>query len=578
MVNQFRSYLADIKRDAGGELYRAAALVFAGALVEGFGILAILPFAALITGNADTEAARWILSAMNSAGIVTELGRGMALGGIFLAILALRGLIVWQRDLRLAAMGLYYVDGLRNRLFRAIAGARWSAVSDLRRTDIEHAITSDIARLSSGTRQLLTSTAAVAIALVQIGLVAWLAPGLLLLVCGLLAVALLVTWPLVRNADTIGKKLTRSGRRLHNVLGDFMATQKLARLNNAEEQFLTRFDDTIVTVRSEQLRFQRSQVAARLGFQFAAGVVVIAALLIGFFVLNTPLAVLAVTLVVLARLTGPILNIAQTGQALANMLPAYGALQDTLARLDHDRDADRTVIDSDAHLRLSAPPLVSLRGITFQHSGQVGPVLCDAALHIQPGEVVALSGSSGAGKTTLLDVLCGLHNQTAGSLHIGERVLAEDADFRWWRSHIAYLPQDPFLFDASLRQNLTWSAPAVSEADIWQALKAASAAHLVKAMPKGLDSRAGERGQALSGGERQRLCIARALLREPRLLILDEATNALDAALEDEILSRLTTMRDQFSILMVTHRIDTLRHADRILQLHDGVISEQKRA
>lgn len=565
----FRSYFSDVRRAAGRDLPIAALLVVAGAVLEGIGIVAILPFAALITGNADTDAARSILSFMGGIGIESEFARAMALSGGFLAVLALRGLVVWRRDTKLFQMGLAYVDGWRSTLFRAIANAKWSTVSALQRTDIEHSITNDVMRLSSGTDRMLRGGAAIALAFVQLGIIALLAPKLLILVGVLIGIAVLVTIPLLRKANALGKRLTQSGRKIHRVLGDFLASQKLARLNNAEAQFLDRFDRSVRDARTSQMEFFASQTAARLGFQFAAGCVVVAALLAGFFVLETPISILAVTLLVLARLVAPIQTIAQTGQAVANVLPAYAALQATLETLRSDAEPAAQPIPT---LPSTGPAALHLEQVGFCYPGQNAAVLSDVSFAIEAGEIVALSAPSGQGKTTLLDIVSGLHQPSAGAVLVDGAVLSDQLAIRNWRARLAYLPQDPFLFDSTIRENLLWSAAHNSDDDLRDALRSAEIGDFVDALPDGLDTRAGERGQNFSGGERQRLCIARALLRRPAMLILDEATNALDGALESRILANLSALRHQTTLLIVSHRAQTLDHADRVISLTDGQV------
>ncbi|MGB7373974.1 MAG: ABC transporter ATP-binding protein [Pontixanthobacter sp.] len=566
----FKAYTADIWRRTKDALPVTALLIAMGAVVEGIGIAAILPFAALITGQTESLAADSVMQMLRSAGITSQFGRALALSAGFAAFLAVRAVIIWQRDTRLYWLGFHYVDGVRSRLFRAIGTADWMTVRTLRRADLEHAITNDIARLGIGTDRLLRGGAAAAMAAVQLAIIALLAPMLLALVFLLLALAAMLALPMMRKAGALGNRLTLSGRHVHAVLGDFLASQKLARLNNAEDAFLGRFESAIRDVRAHQNRFYRSQTAARLWFQLIAGLVVIGALVIGFFVLETPLPILAVTLVVLARLVNPVQTIVQSAQSISNTLPAFSAIEETVTRLER---AAREIIDIGAAAKPldPKPAQLTLSNICFSHSAGTLPERAAVKafdLHVGAGDIVALNGPSGSGKTTVLDIITGLLPPASGTIAVNGTVLSTETDFARWRRHICYLPQDPFLFDASIRDNLTWHHNGVSDDAIWQALETAEIAAFVSGLPGGLDSSVGDRGGNLSGGERQRLCIAAAVINAPRFLILDEATNALDVELERQVLANLFRQRDRFSILLVTHRPEALRHADRVITVN----------
>ncbi|NCP11046.1 MAG: ABC transporter ATP-binding protein [Sphingomonadales bacterium] len=575
-MDELRQYIADFRAFAGRRFGKAAWLVAFGALLEGFGILALLPFIAVMTGEPGGAMAQHLLDGFVSVGLATRAAQLIAITIVFLAILALRNYVIWRRETFLQELRLGFVDHWRERLFTAISRARWQAVAGLRRTDLEHAITADVNRLAAGNDRVLKAAAAVAMIAVQLGIVATLSPGLLAVTLALFALAGVFAVPLVRRAAALGLSLTKSGRRIHGVLGDFLVSQKLARLHNAQDGFLDRFNVAVAEVRAQQVEFTASQSAASGWFQFIAGTVVVGVLLVGFFVLDTPLPTLVVTLVVMARLAAPVQAVVQAVQATANMLPAVAALRETEAELIANSETERNIASASARAGRSGPADLALADIVFSHQGQARPLLDGVSLRIAPGETVALCGASGAGKTSLLDIVGGLWRPAGGTVRIDGRLLADPQDWIAWRDGIAFLPQDPFLFDTSLRDNLAWCAPDAGDDEIAEALRVVAADGIVAGLAHGLDTRAGERGQALSGGERQRICLAGALLRRPRLLILDEATNALDRALEDVILGRLTAMRDRFSILLVTHRSECLRHAERIYDLADGRAVERK--
>jgi len=186
---------------------------------------------------------------------------------------------------------------------------------------------------------------------------------------------------------------------------------------------------------------------------------------------------------------------------------------------------------------------------------------------------VALTGDSGTGKTSIADLAAGLLFAQSGVIRVGDVALTPETAAAW-REHVGYDGQDPFLQHASLRDNLRWGRPQADEPGMWQALEIVGAAERVRRFAAGLDTLVGERGSLLSGGERQRIAIARALLREPRLLILDEATSGLDSAGERALFGRLKMLPTRPMILLITHRRDNLDLCDRVYRLTDGGIVE----
>jgi ATP-binding cassette subfamily B protein len=185
--------------------------------------------------------------------------------------------------------------------------------------------------------------------------------------------------------------------------------------------------------------------------------------------------------------------------------------------------------------------------------------------------MVALVGPSGAGKSTLFDLIQRFYEPASGSVLINDCALP-DLTLASLRSAVGYVPQDPVLFSGTLRENLRYAVPHARDDEIFAGLELAYAASFVQALPDGLDTRVGEDGVGLSGGQRQRLAIARALLSKPALLLLDEATSALDAESEHHIRLSIEGLKGRMTILVIAHRLSTVRQANRILVLENGCL------
>jgi len=209
---------------------------------------------------------------------------------------------------------------------------------------------------------------------------------------------------------------------------------------------------------------------------------------------------------------------------------------------------------------------LQIDGLSVVYPGRPTPALSGASLRIDPGEVVALTGPSGCGKSTLLAALLGLVAPASGSIHVGGRDLA-GVDAEQWRSKIAWIPQRPRLFAASIADNVRLGRPEATAEELGGALEEAGLGSVVARLPEGLETRLGDGGFGLSAGERRRLALARAVLRDAPLLLLDEPTADLDGETEDLVLSALRRLSESRTVLMVAHRPALVAIADRVVRL-----------
>ena len=225
-----------------------------------------------------------------------------------------------------------------------------------------------------------------------------------------------------------------------------------------------------------------------------------------------------------------------------------------------------------------AQPLTSLRGeiefrnLTFNYNGR--PVLKNINLRIPAGKTVAIVGATGSGKSTLVGLIPRLYDASAGNLLV-DGVPIRQIPLQVLRAHIGFVPQETFLFSESIRENIKFGTAAASDAE---AERAAEISHIlpdVRSFARGFDTLVGERGLTLSGGQKQRAAISRAVIRDPRILILDDALSSVDTYTEEKILRHLTEVMAGRTTLLISHRVSTIRNADEILVLHAGEIVER---
>jgi ATP-binding cassette subfamily B protein len=215
---------------------------------------------------------------------------------------------------------------------------------------------------------------------------------------------------------------------------------------------------------------------------------------------------------------------------------------------------------------------VELRNVTFAYDDAPEPVLRGIDLDVEAGQTVALVGGTGSGKTTLVSLIPRLYDPTEGSVVV-DGVDVREIDLESLRREIAMVSDDPFLFSATVRENVAYARPDASFEDVEQAARQAGIHDFIAGLPEGYDTLVGERGLTLSGGQRQRVAIARALLRDPRILILDDATSSVDATTEGEIKNALRGLMRARTTFIIGHRLSTIALADEIVVLEDGVIA-----
>jgi ATP-binding cassette subfamily C protein len=330
----------------------------------------------------------------------------------------------------------------------------------------------------------------------------------------------------------------------------------------------------LISLRQEievgQLKFTLLQSKLDMSYTIVAAFFISAVFYVSIAWLHLPLESLALVVVIFARLWPRISSLQNSLHAVNLALPAFKSI----LALEQEAKANAQLIETmpNETKRVLTDSLenIQFENMSFAYTADTANILSEVNLTIKAGEFIGCVGSSGSGKSTLADLLMGLSTPLRGKILINGYDLQQvKAHYQQW---ISYVPQDIFLFNASIRENLLWAAHAASEYEIWEVLKLVQLEQLVLNLPERLDSVVGDRGISLSGGERQRLVLARALIRKPQLLILDEATSALDEQNEHLVQQALEKLHGKLTVFVIAHRLATLTNATKIIKLESGVI------
>lgn len=257
----------------------------------------------------------------------------------------------------------------------------------------------------------------------------------------------------------------------------------------------------------------------------------------------------------------------QTNINISNFLPSYEQIEYLTNAAESAQETKGTKKVKILNGNISA------KNLYFSYDGTT-PTLKNVSFTLSKGKIIAFCGLSGSGKSTLVDLMLGLQHPSKGELTI-DGINLNKLDKHQYRSCIGYVPQDGMLFNLSIRDNLLWANPLASNADIITALKQAHAYEFVSKLPNNIDTYVGERGGLLSGGQRQRITLARALIRKPDLLILDESTSALDLPAQELIKKNLHELSDKMAILLITHQRSFIDIADYVYILENGSLVAQ---
>ena len=538
-------------------------------LTEGISLLLLVPLLQLVGLDVQQgtlgQIAGFVSSFFTYLGITPTLATVLL---IFIDIISLNAFLYRLQTIKSSEIEYDFAAYLRKKLFTSITNSNWLFFSKKRSSDFAHALTYEIERVSVGTSQFLLLIVSAVVLAVYI-LFALELSGLItgfVFVVGI--VMLLVLKRRINTAQSVGEELTDTTKNMYSSTIQYLNGMKTIKSFNMEEKNIEMFQNIADNVSNKYIGAIQSYADVR--FLFDVGSVVILSIIafVMIDIMAIPTAELILLLFLFMRMIPKFSTIQTSYQYFINMIPAFKTVMD----LGKECKAAEESKSKEGKIKLNDK--ITFKNVSFSYSGKNKSFsFKNLNLTIDAGKTTAIAGLSGAGKSTIADMLMGLILPYGGSIQIDKKALTPE-NLSSWRSQIGYVAQDTFLFNDTVKNNLIFADPEANDSDIWAALEMASADEFVLNLPEGIDTLIGDRGVLLSGGERQRLALARALLRKPSILILDEATSNLDSKNEKKILDSIENLHGDISILIIAHRLSTIHSADNIYLIEKGNLIE----
>lgn len=577
-VALFALFVAEIVRFVGSRGLVALVLSVMAAITEGISIFMLVPILDAISLGSDFSQKGGERHGHLEA-LIGFLGRISDLAGVPLVPLALSafGIAILARAVVVAArkvvvIGLQ-IDYFRNKqlaLTQDLAYAPWQKIVGMRHARVTQLLSHELNRVGLVAIGLISGIVALLTIAVLLGFALLIAPEVALLAILIGTTTALISRPLLRLSGRVGASVTATNLKMLNDVGQFLNALKMSVSQNLQSRFVAGFAHDLASAGNDEINYVKAESRIRI---INTAVLLVAGLgtaIFGLQVMNATPAILITVLIIISRLAGPADTLFSQGTAILRALPAYREMLFLERDIAHDWGQAATPLSNrNADIEFDR--------CTYRYEGKKsdGSIskagVSDIRLTIPRGSFFGICGASGAGKTTLLDLLVGLYPPQEGTVRIGGRPV-ELVYASEWREYLAYVPQDPFLRNGTVLENLLFGAHSASAQEIDDALAISGANEVIERLPDGLATIIGERGALISGGERQRIAIAASLLRQPELLILDEATNAIDLDTEERLLSRLDALRPNLTIVIVAHRMQSLGLCDYITVMAEGRI------
>src|SRR5579875_198657 len=558
----------DLWQKLGWRLGLFLVLAVLGGLTDGIAMALLFPLVgALGIGGAENNAVSAAAARLFAfLGMPNSL---LSVGAVLIVAFVLQSALALAAGWLAAALSADYVVAWRLSLLRRLMDAGWPFYLNKRAGELQSRLFNDCQWLGLAffTATQMLSTALVAVIYVVLALLASWQITLALTAIALVIIGL--THPIIRRGENLGNRITAKNAEFNSLSNEIFNGMKAVKATASEDFVTGQFSELFGALRKLYFWTNFNVSLLKASFETVSIIALVAMLIVTVEYFHVDFSTIMVVLALFVRLYP---RIGTFQQNLQSTVFYTGSLRALDAAVEESAAAQEQDPGHDVPARvLREGQNLVLRDVIAGYGGT--PVLDGLTLEIPAGATVGIVGASGAGKTTLLDCLLRLIVPSAGAVLVdGEPLQA--LSLRNWRRSVGYVAQDTVLFNASIRDNIAWGNDDYDETAIIEAARRAHAHGFIMETAQGYETVIGDRGVRLSGGQRQRLGLARALLGRKSLLILDEATSALDSDAEAKVMEAVRALHGSLTIIIVAHRLSTVRYADRIHVLDAGRVIE----
>lgn len=487
--------------------------------------------------------------------------------GICLSIIS-KNAIVYTNSVLFAWVNSQINHQLRSRIFQQLLGVSYSFFFTHESGKLINILAGETWRTSQALAILVGLTinlCTIAVFGLLLLLISW--PLTIWVAIALVGLSLTLQ-ALTLQAKQLGREAVQVNTVLTNRMWEGLLGMQVIRAFGRESYEQQRFDHASRQVQATFLRMDQVSVLVGPLSEVLSTLILLAILVVALWQEQATLPTLLTFVLILYRLQPHVKQFDSARVELMGLSAAVAAVMELLDPLTKPYTRSGAIPYPGLHQG------IEFQGVSFRYPSSNRTALEAVSLTIPQGKTTAVVGPSGAGKSTLLGLICRFFDPSSGLILI-DGVPLSQLDLTSWRSQMAIVSQEVHIFNATVRENILYGCLEATEAEMVAAAQQAHADEFISALPQGYDTLVGDRGTRLSGGQRQRLALARAIIRNPAILILDEATNALDSIAETLIQTALDTLRQNRTVIVIAHRLSTIEHADQIIVLEQGRVAEQ---